>query len=77
MNYYYPEKYNYLYKNYFKLRRYLPHNPFAINRKYNEVGMSMSWLQTIILSFYHLPIRFMSLLGLIKENKRLERSNER
>lgn len=74
MKYYYKDKYDHLYKNYFKIKRYLPANPLKLFKKYRSSNVYVNILDSIPLAFFSIPIRFISLITLIKEIWRLRKS---
>nr|WKN34684.1 glycosyltransferase [Tunicatimonas sp. TK19036] len=57
---YNPEQYRSRYENYFGLRRHYPKNPLRIKRKATAENISLSWSETILLAFYHIPITLQS-----------------
>ncbi len=57
---YYPGKYEEQYLKYYRPKRHLPRNPLAIYRVAKQRDVSVNWLEVIFLSFYHIPITFIS-----------------
>lgn len=60
LNAYYPGLYTKDYRKYFKKKRYLPKNPLTIYRKAKQRDVSVNWIEIFLLSFYHIPITFVS-----------------
>ena len=63
---FYPNRYGSLYRGYFRLRRYMPANPLNLYHRYKDLGLSVNLVSAFVLSFFHLPIRLVSLIELLR-----------
>lgn len=71
LSYYSPQEYNHLFKRYFQIRRYLPRNPLQIYKQYKSMYNDTTYTHTLAYAFFHIPIRFVALIELIKEKFKL------
>ena len=71
LSYYRPKEYNKLFRRYFSIRRYFPENPFGLFDKYKSIYDDTTKFQAIIYAFFHIPIRIISIIELVKEKIKL------
>ena len=76
LTFYYPKDCQHLFDGYFKIRSYLPSNPVNIINHAKIRNIKVNIFECIILSIFHLPIRFFSLLALINEKRKLILKNK-
>ena len=76
LSYYKPEEYNHLYKNYFHIKRYFPGNPIHLFYKNKATYVDSTFFEAFIYSFFHIPIRIVSFIELLKEKFKLKLSKQ-
>jgi len=76
LTFYYPQDSQDFFDGYFKIKRYLPSNPFNIYQKFKRSNLKINIFECLILSFFHIPIRILTLLSLVKEEKKLILENK-
>jgi GT2 family glycosyltransferase len=71
LSYYNFSEYNYLFRSHFYFRRFLPSNPFKLYSKYKAKYNNTTYGQITLFAFFHLPLRVIAFIELIKEKIRL------
>ena len=69
--FYYPKDCQLLFDGYFKIRSFLPFNPINILKNAKNNNINLNLIEGIILSIYHVPIRIISFISLLKEKRKL------
>ena len=71
LSHYNNSEYNHLFKRYFLVKRYFPNNPLKVYKKYKLLYVETTYVQALIYSVFHIPIRIISFFSLVIEKIRL------